>query len=249
MATHTKVFISYSHRDVRWLERLRVHLKPLVRDDEIDVWDDTKIRPGSEWRDEIREAINSARVAILLVSADFLASDFIATHELPPLLSAAEQRGTAILPLILSPCRFSNIETIARFQAVNEPSRPLSSMTRRNQEETLVKVSEAIETLLSAQSYTAPIAVIEEDLPIDVSSSRALWRLTLDASIEEMDPQLLAKLTKTLQEISKDAKLSISRVYPGSIILELDASEDAGALLERLISLPYTFLSYYEMVV
>ena len=66
--------------------------------------------------------------AVLLVSADFLASDFIADNELPPLLVAAENEGVIILPVIVSPCLFTNVPALARFQAVNLPSKPLSAL-------------------------------------------------------------------------------------------------------------------------
>lgn len=149
------VFISYSHADTDWLKRLQVHLKPLHRDGLISLWDDTRLRPGSQWRIEIREALDRAKIAVLLVSADFLASDFISTNELPPLLAAAEQRGTLILPLIVSPCRFEQTASLARFQAVNPPSEPLVRMRKAKREEIFVKVSRLIEHVFIRASETS----------------------------------------------------------------------------------------------
>jgi hypothetical protein len=79
----TKVFISYSHADKKWLERLQRHLKPLVKESSLDLWDDTHIRPGDDWKQEIRTALGTAQVAVLMISADFFASDFINETELP----------------------------------------------------------------------------------------------------------------------------------------------------------------------
>src|SRR5713226_2704155 len=121
-SVRTKVFISYCHRDVKYLDRLRVHLAFFERDRLLDIWDDMKILPGSLWHEEINEALLCAKVAILLVSADFLASRFIAEIELPSLLAAAQLDGAVILPVILSPCRFTDSE-LSQFQAINSPSK------------------------------------------------------------------------------------------------------------------------------
>jgi hypothetical protein len=145
----TNVFISYSHQDAEWLQRLRVHLKPLEREHRIEIWDDTRIKPGSRWREEIKKALATTKVAVLLVSADFLASDFIAADELPPLLSAAEKEGAIILPVILSPSRFSRTTSLSQFQAVSDPSKPLIDMAKGEQEAILVKVTEDIEVALN----------------------------------------------------------------------------------------------------
>lgn len=145
-----KAFISYSHKDREYLDRLLVHLRPLEKNGSIDVWQDTKIKTGDKWRDEIEKALEEANIAILLVSADFMASDFIVDNELPPLLSMAEVKGTKIVPVILSPCRFSRESSLNRFQAVNIPSEPLSTMKESEREIIYDKVAMDIESALKA---------------------------------------------------------------------------------------------------
>lgn len=149
LVIRTDVFISYSNKDVRWLNRLQVHLKPLAREGKVEVWNDTLLEPGKNWQEEIHQALTRAKVAVLLVSADFMASDFIAHEELPPLLLAAEVEGAVILPVIISPSWFEKT-ALARFQAVNPPSKPLIKMSKGKQEEIWVKVAEEIHKALSA---------------------------------------------------------------------------------------------------
>ena len=145
----TKVFISYSHEDIEWLKRLQTFLKPLEREGLFERWDDTRIKPGAKWREEIENALASAKVAVLLVSADFLASDFIVEAELPSLLVAAEAEGAVILPVIVRPCRFAKTLDLAQYQSVNPPDKPLSTLGEAEQEEYLFKVAEAIEEAVS----------------------------------------------------------------------------------------------------
>jgi hypothetical protein len=60
-----RIFISYSHRNKDVVERLRTHLKAIPDQFELDVWDDTRIKPGSRWRQEIADAVDSSSAAIL----------------------------------------------------------------------------------------------------------------------------------------------------------------------------------------
>jgi hypothetical protein len=145
-----KVFVSYSHQDRKWVNRLLIHLKPLERAGYLDVWEDSRITPGSTWRDEIDTALRSAQIAILLISADFLASDFITDNELPPLLVNARDRGTIIMPVIVSPSRFVQSESLSQFQAVNPPDMPLTKLPNYRREEFFVGLAGTIEAALAS---------------------------------------------------------------------------------------------------
>ena len=136
--TRTKVFISYSHADRRFLDRLHVFLKPLELSDRVDWWDDTRLKPGDDWRKMIKDAIDTAQVAILMLSADFLASDFIDHDELPPLIEAAAAEHAVILQVILGPVNFRAWK-LERFQMINDPTRPLGKLrTRADRDEVWV---------------------------------------------------------------------------------------------------------------
>jgi hypothetical protein len=137
-AKRNKVFISYSHLDKDALIDVQRHFKPFLS--KIDYWDDSKILPGQKWKEEIRSAIQETKVAILLLTTDYLGSEFISTNELPPLLTAAEQEGAVILIVIIKPCLFEEFEELNKFQTLNPPSRPVTKMEYDEKEELFVNL-------------------------------------------------------------------------------------------------------------
>ena len=143
-AERRQLFISYSHRDSAWVERLRTMLKPLEQRYGLERWDDSRIQPGSLWRQEIEQALASAQVALLLVSSDFLASDFVTRSELPPLFHAARQEGLRILWVPLRPCVWKLIPEIEQYQAVIPPGRTVAEMGEVEQERAFVQIAEQI---------------------------------------------------------------------------------------------------------
>lgn len=147
MTMTNDVFISYSHEDKKWLERLQKMLKPLLKNTPISVWDDTQIRAGAKWKEEIEKALSNAKVAVLLVSDNFLASDFIGDKEVPHLLEAARTKGLTILWVLLSDCLWKETE-IANYQAVHMPPVPLDSLEESEAKTALRAVCEEIKRVL-----------------------------------------------------------------------------------------------------
>lgn len=126
-STKITVFISYSRQDKRWRNDLMTHLKPYTRDGSVSAWSDQQIQPGSKWLDEIKAALGSAKVAVLLVTPNFLASDFIHDEELIPLLKEAERGGVRILWVPVRPSAYEQ-SPLRYYQAVINPAKPLALM-------------------------------------------------------------------------------------------------------------------------
>lgn len=98
------IFISYSHKDELWKNRLLPQLRALEMAGRVAVWDDRQIDGGDKWYPEIKQAMERAAVAICLISSDFLSSHFCVKEEVPYLLERCEKDGLVFLPLLLRPC-------------------------------------------------------------------------------------------------------------------------------------------------
>ncbi len=142
------IFISYSRRDKKYLDELHIHLAHHVRKGSIAYWDDTRILAGSRWNDELNGYLRSAKIALFLVSANFLASDFIVDHEMEPLLQAAQQRGVEVISVVLGACSFGDSE-LSDFQSINPPSEPLNRMARGKRDVVWEKVARRCKEILA----------------------------------------------------------------------------------------------------
>lgn len=160
-AGHKNVFISYRRTDKEYLDEIKVHLRPLEKSQRLDVWSDDRIKAGAQWKQDIESALNRAHVAVLLISPDYLASDFIVDDELPILLKKAKDEGVTILPLILRPCRFSRDTHLNIFQAVNSPNTPLASLARWERDTHYDRVAREIEDLLGKERYYRPMSELD----------------------------------------------------------------------------------------
>ena len=96
-----EVFISYSHRDDEFRAQLETHLALLKRSGAVKTWHDRRIGAGQEWSNEISEHLESADLILLLISADFLASDYCYDIEMKQALKRHEAGLAAVIPIIV----------------------------------------------------------------------------------------------------------------------------------------------------
>lgn len=142
-----KIFISYSHKDKRWLERIKTVIKPLELKYDLDIWDDQRIRPGDKWNEKIDKALAAARMAILLVSSEFLNSDFVRKHELPYLFKAVEEKGLKLFWIPVSFCLFEETD-LQNYKAAGDPQAPLDSLSKAEAGKLLVEIGKIIRDAL-----------------------------------------------------------------------------------------------------
>jgi TIR domain-containing protein len=144
------VFYSYSHADVRMLDRLRTHLAMLRRHGLITEWYDRDIEAGAQWRDEIAAQLDAADVILLLVSADFLASDFCFEDEMTRAVERADRGEVTLIGVMLRPVDGWQETPFARFQMVPQDARPITTWSNAD-----TAYSSAAKSIRLAEEVTA----------------------------------------------------------------------------------------------
>ncbi|ASF44745.1 toll/interleukin-1 receptor domain-containing protein [Methylovulum psychrotolerans] len=98
-----KLFFSYSHKDECFRNKLAEHLSKLKRDKVIDAWHDRKIPAGEEWEKAIDDNLEAAHIILLLISSDFLNSDYC-DYEVKRAMQRHEEKSATVVPVLLRPC-------------------------------------------------------------------------------------------------------------------------------------------------
>jgi hypothetical protein len=147
-----KLFISYSHRDVRWFERVREQLAVLEHEGLIDAFEDTRIGVGEDWYAHLHQEMLQAQIALLLISASFLTSVFIRKEEIPQLFERHEAAGMMLYPLLVRDCPWQEVSWLARLQMRPREARPLASMGAATLDKCLADVAREIASIVRAGS-------------------------------------------------------------------------------------------------
>jgi len=131
LAELPSLFISYSHKDERFRDELSGALTPYERKFELWRWDDTEILPGQKWESEILKNLERASIIVLLLSNDFIRSDYCTQKEMKRALERDAAGECAIVPIVVRACRFDKLE-LGKIQAILPKGKPIKQHKDRD---------------------------------------------------------------------------------------------------------------------
>ena len=163
----SRIFISYSHRGngPRWKNALLSALHVFARHRLLDVWQDGYIRMSSFWDDDIKEAMRSARLAVVLLTDEALQSDYILREELPCLADRQKTENLPVFPVICEPCEWKAHDWLRATQAPNG-SNPLSILPQDRIDGVFHQLANEIAKTLS---HNALSGIVDSELPVEAT--------------------------------------------------------------------------------
>ncbi len=155
----TKAFVSYSHRDERFLERLKTHLVMLERDGLIETWTDREIHAGDKIDATIMEAADSSLIFLPIVSPDFLNSDYCYEREMQYALDRASRGEMLIVPIIAEPCEWK-ASPLNEFKVLPKDGKAISEWANANN--AFLDIATELRRLLTKSTASSPRNVTSE---------------------------------------------------------------------------------------
>jgi len=144
----TRIFISYSHADECHCKRLQVALQSLVQLNDVEVWCDQRMTPGTTITPDIQANLHASQIVILLVSPDFLASSYCMGVEVKTAMKLQESNTSTVVPVILRHCNWGDAP-FASLLALPKDGRPVTAWP--DQDEAIQVVLEGIKAVIKRQ--------------------------------------------------------------------------------------------------
>ncbi|MFN6570103.1 toll/interleukin-1 receptor domain-containing protein [Dendronalium sp. ChiSLP03b] len=155
MSNAVKIFFSYSQKDEALRDELATHLSIMKRQGIIETWHDREISAGSEWANEIDDNLNFADIILLLVSSNFLASDYCYDKEMKRAMERHETREARVIPIILKPADWSSAP-FGKLQGLPKNIKPVT--TWQDKDEAFLDIVRGIRRVVEeiTKSNTSP---------------------------------------------------------------------------------------------
>ncbi len=201
------VFFSYSHKDELLRDELAKHLSLLQRDGTISAWHDRQISAGSEWANDIDSNLNAADLILLLISSDFLASDYCHQIELKRAIDRHEKGEARVIPIILRPCRWQSA-WFSKLQLLPKNGEPVTKWADRD--DAFTNIVEGIERAIGEMLKAAAPPLVQEvkKNPVELVSAKGIDYRELEKllkakewrSADELTARLMYQVTDMEQE-------------------------------------------------
>lgn len=264
--TRPIVFISYSRKDEAEKNRLLSHLGVLQSAGLINTWSDDLIGAGDDWQQEIDKSMAEARVAILLVTAHFLTSEFILATEMPSLLRRRHDEGLIVFPVIAKACAWRTIPWLRQMRIRPKDGRPIWRDEGRYVDEDLAAIAEEVAAMIQrpvgGDSVNASGSARRPLFTLNTSDSVRFnktgpWRIL----VVDDEPNWQKRLKRILKEVNCSVVVASDYEEAGeqldqpahfdlaTIDLNLDKSTEYADGLELVSRIRQTFGPDFPIVV
>ena len=243
------VFFSYARQDRALRDKLEDHLSNLKYRGLITTWHDREISAGTEWAHQIDIHLNTADIILLLISSNFMASEYCYSIEMKRAIERHEQREARVIPILLRPVLFTDAP-FAKLQFLPTNGKPVVNWRNRDSAfvdialaiEQAVKESEVWVTLESTnEARLRGLLDVEPTLGLDVVPKSTVWQSEEERTYYE---QALAAYQQDLRSNSSDASAHRGR---GNTLLALRRYSEALEAFERAIALDPRASTYMNM--
>ncbi len=220
-----KVFISYSHNDETALGRLHTHLAVLRRDGRIDEWFDREILAGGKIDAEVADRLESSDLFLLLLSPDFLASDYCVKREMGRALERHHSGDATVVPIVVEPCDWAST-SLRDLKALPRDGEPVSDWTNENN--AYLDVVQELRRVLDAKE--APRAAEQGEATFrSLSAKSGVRRYRMKRDFDEID-----------RSDFREAAFGVIRNYFEHAIAEIDAIEELRGRFVLLSAASFT---------
>ncbi len=218
-----QIFFCYAHEDELLLNKLKTHLRPLQRQGLIDLWHDRDISAGTEWEREISQHLNSAQIILLLVSPDFMNSDYCYGIEMKRAIERHERGDARVIPVILRPVYWHGV--LGKLQALPTDAKPVMSSSWNYPDAAFLNVTEGICTVIE-QVTTKP------SNPLPIKPEEFTLIRTLEGHSGTIYSVAISSDGQTLVSGGRDQTIRIWKLTTGELLRTLKAHSDSVRSVE-----------------
>jgi len=238
-----KIFISYSHNDEQFKNKLLAHLSALKASNEVEIFDTKSIEAGKDWHAEINKNIKEADIAILIISSDFLASEYIFNVELRSILNRNKEAGQIVIPVLARPAMWTMSPELMKFQIWPRNAKALSEYSFDEIDNKLSELSKEIAGIVGSIKKEKGSEISPEQIGVRYADNARSHHFFV--SHDHSDGDFAELMTLRLKEYGYNAWTDIEKLPVGEDWrFEIDNSIKAATAVIVVMS-PDARLSEY----